>query len=84
MKLYFTHVYYSHLLSDYEQNQPYFGALIGRVANRIAGAQFTLDGQTYHLFVNDGPNCMHGGRVGFNKVRKYQEFVRNQKKYMCH
>ena len=36
------------------------GALVGRVANRIAGAQFTLDGQTYQLAANNGPNCLHG------------------------
>ncbi|BFZ07011.1 hypothetical protein BsWGS_10050 [Bradybaena similaris] len=54
-------------LAEYEVNQPHFGALIGRVANRIAGAQFTLDGHTYSLYANDGPNCLHGGKVGFDK-----------------
>ncbi|CAG5119827.1 unnamed protein product [Candidula unifasciata] len=54
-------------LAAYEDNNPRFGALIGRVANRIAGAQFTLDGHTYNLFANDGPSCMHGGRVGFDR-----------------
>lgn len=52
----------------YESSSPYFGALIGRVANRIAGGQFVLDGKTYNLFVNNGPNSLHGGRVGFDKV----------------
>ncbi|PSC74817.1 Galactose mutarotase [Micractinium conductrix] len=47
---------------------PYFGALVGRVANRIAGAQFSLDGKTYKLAANNGPNCLHGGKVGFDKV----------------
>ena len=41
---------------------------MGRVANRIAGGQFSLDGQTYSLFVNNGPNSLHGGKVGFDKV----------------
>jgi aldose 1-epimerase len=48
-------------------NSPYFGALIGRYANRIGGAKFTLDGHTYHTPVNDGPNTLHGGIQGFDK-----------------
>lgn len=54
--------------SDYEEKPGYIGALIGRVANRIAGGQFTLDGQTYNLFINNGKNSLHGGKIGFNKV----------------
>lgn len=44
-----------------------FGALLGRSANRIAGARFTLDGQTHHLVANEGETMLHGGKVGFNK-----------------
>jgi aldose 1-epimerase len=47
---------------------PYFGATIGRYANRIGGAKFTLDGKTYTLDKNDGANSLHGGFHGFDKV----------------
>jgi aldose 1-epimerase len=56
-------------LSGYTQRgNPYFGALIGRYGNRIGKAQFTLDGQTYNLDKNDGPNSLHGGNKGYDKV----------------
>lgn len=52
-------------LKDYEGNHSAMGDTIGRFANRIGGAAFTLDGQTYHVFKNDGENCLHGGKAGF-------------------
>ena len=55
-------------LQGYVDKTPYFGALIGRYGNRIGGAKFTLEGQTYRLATNDGPNSLHGGLKGFDKV----------------
>lgn len=50
------------------KNDTYFGSTVGRYANRIAGARFTLDGREYHLPANDRSNHLHGGITGFDKV----------------
>ncbi|MQM07572.1 hypothetical protein Taro_040413 [Colocasia esculenta] len=58
----------SKTFAPYITNAASFGAVVGRVANRISGSKFTLNGKTYKLFPNDGKNSLHGGHRGFSKV----------------
>ena len=51
-----------------KKNNPYFGCIVGRCANRISGAGFSLDGKRYTLAANEGVNTLHGGVIGFDKV----------------
>jgi aldose 1-epimerase len=55
-------------LLEYEEKSPFFGTLVGRYGNRIAKGQFTLDGRTYTLAKNNGPNHLHGGNKGWDKA----------------
>lgn len=56
-------------VDGYEKStEPYFGGLIGRFGNRIAKGKFNLDGKQYSLFLNNGPNTLHGGKPGFQSV----------------
>lgn len=55
-------------LGEYIDQPQYFGSSVGRVANRIAGGRFVLDGIEYHVPANNGPNALHGGPEGFDKA----------------
>ena len=55
-------------VKEYEENDGYLGATIGRVGNRIKKGKFTLNGEDYALAINNGPNHLHGGLKGFDKV----------------
>src|SRR5436190_400532 len=53
---------------EYEQKEnPFFGCITGRFANRIAGGKFSIDGKPFEVTVNDGNNSLHGGLIGFNR-----------------
>lgn len=72
---------YEHI-EDYDTNDYYFGAAIGRFGNRIAKGQFELDGVNYQLATNDGNNHLHGGLLGFNRVIWDAELIENEKSIM--
>ena len=64
---------------SYLQGTAYFGAVVGRVAGRVTGARFELEGTTYSLAANDGPNHLHGGLKGFDK-----KIWKAEPRYSCH
>jgi aldose 1-epimerase len=70
-------------LDGYLNNIPFFGVTVGRFANRIKGAAFTLNGKTYRLEVNDGGNTLHSGRRGFDKLLwKAEAYEENEGVYV--
>lgn len=65
-------------LADYDNNDTYFGAAIGRFGNRIAKGKFELNGESYQLATNDGANHLHGGIIGFHRVIWDSEYEVNE------
>ena len=66
-------------IDGYQTDHPFFGAIIGRYGNRIGNAQFSLDGRTYKLAANNGPNNLHGGAKGFDKQLWTGEIVKSDR-----
>lgn len=64
-------------IESYEANEASLGATVGRFCNRIAGAQFEIDGRQYHLTANDGANTLHGGKNGFKQKVWDAELIEN-------
>ena len=57
-----------YIFPEYKEKSQFFGCVVGRYGNRIARGKFTLDNKEYILAVNNGPNALHGGKIGFDKV----------------
>lgn len=70
-------------LEQYRAGTDYLGATVGRVANRIESARFTLEGRHYPLVANDPPNHLHGGSIGFDKRVWYAEVLPGASAVRC-
>lgn len=62
---------------EYEKQDAYLGVVVGRVANRIGNGEYTINGKTYHVPINNGPNSLHGGIKGFS-FRKFDYSIANE------
>ncbi len=71
----------TYISEEYLGNYPYFGAFIGRFGNRIANGDLNIEGQTYKMAVNNGPNHLHGGKIGFDK-RLFAPEIIEEKDYV--
>ena len=69
----------SYLCDEYLGSYPYFGAIIGRFGNRISKGHLEIDGQTYQMAINNGPNHLHGGKIGFDRRLFDFEAFQNEK-----
>ncbi len=69
----------TYISDEYLGSYPYFGALIGRCGNRIAKGHLEIEGQTYEMAINNGPNHLHGGAVGFDRKLFEAETIENEK-----
>ncbi len=68
----------TYISDEYLGSYPYFGAIIGRFGNRIANGQLEIEGKTYEMAINNGPNHLHGGAVGFDRKLFAAEVIKNE------
>jgi aldose 1-epimerase len=68
----------TYLSEEYLGSYPYFGALIGRFGNRIANGHLEIDGKTYEMAINNGPNHLHGGAIGYDRKLFAAEVIQNE------
>jgi len=69
----------TYLSDEYLSSYPYFGAIIGRFGNRIANGHLEIEGKTYQMAINNGPNHLHGGKMGFDRRLFDFELFQNEK-----